>query len=179
MNPHSKAIIPMAGVVTLFVAGTMMAETLTAPVKSTIADFQRVDPGLTNLFASAKGFVVFPEIAKGGFVLGGAHGNGHVFAGGQLIGGAELTQVTVGAQIGGQIYSELIFFQTDTALADFKEGRLKLSAQVSAIAAAEGVAEHAKYHDGVAIFTLPRQGLMGEASVGGQKFRFKSLAVQP
>jgi lipid-binding SYLF domain-containing protein len=179
MHRRSPSFLSLIALTALAIAGKVVAGTLTEPVKRTIADFQRTDPGLTNLFASAKGYVVFPENAKGGLVFGGAHGQGHVFAGGQLIGGVELTQITVGAQIGGQVYSEVIFFETESALTDFKAGKLKLSAQVSAIVAAEGVAEHAKYHHGVAIFTLPRQGLMGEAAVGGQKFRFKPLTVQP
>lgn len=160
-------------------AAGVRAGTLTVPVQEAIAAFQRADSGLTNFFATAKGYVVFPEITKGGLVFGGARGRGHVFEAGQLIGGAEMTQVTVGAQIGGQVYSEVIFFETDAALADFKASKLKMSAQLSAVAAAEGVAKNAKYHEGVAIFTLPKQGLMGEASVGGQKFKFKPLTEQP
>lgn len=158
---------------------TLLAGSLTGPVQETIAAFCRTDSTITNHFGAAKGYVVFPEITKGGLVFGGAHGDGHVFEAGRLVGGAELTQVTVGAQIGGQVYSEVIFFATEAALADFKASRFKMSAQVSAVVAAEGVSQHAKYHEGVAIFTLPKQGLMGEASVGGQKFKFKPHADKP
>lgn len=176
-KPNSVSSLRLAALAgSLLLASLAAAETLTVPVQQTIESFKRADPGLTNFFDSARGYVVFPEISKGGLVFGGAHGKGHVFAGGQLIGGAEVTQVTFGAQIGGQVYSEVIFFETDQALEDFKASKFKMSAQVSAIAAAEGVAKNAKYHEGVAIFTLPKQGLMGEASVGGQKFKFKPLA---
>lgn len=169
---------PSTGLVPLLVLATaslVMAGTSTVEVQQTIEDFKRADSSLASYFDTAKGYVVFPEITKGGLVFGGARGHGQVYAGGVLIGDAELTQVTFGAQIGGQVYSEVIFFENDRALEDFKASKLKMSAQVSAIAAAEGVAEHAKYHDGVVIFTLARQGLMGEASVGGQKFTFKPV----
>jgi lipid-binding SYLF domain-containing protein len=149
---------------------------LATRVTEAVAAFQRADSGLAKFFADAVGYAVFPDIGKGGFVIGGARGEGQVFADGQLIGTATLTQVTVGAQVGGQVYSEVVFFQTRAALDDFKASKTKLSAQVSAVAAAEGVAKNAKYHEGVAIFTLAKQGLMAEASAGGQKFKFKPLA---
>jgi lipid-binding SYLF domain-containing protein len=114
-------------------------------------------------------------VGKGGFIIGGAHGNGHVFEKGKLIGYGSLTQVTVGAQVGGQEFSEVIFFESKEALAKFKESEFAISAQVSAVAAAEGVSKNAKYVDGVMVFTKAKQGLMAEASVGGQKLKFEPL----
>ena len=84
-----------------------------------------------------------------------------------------LSQVTVGAQLGGQTYSEIIFFEAAPALTDFKNGTMALAAQVSAVAASAGASENAKYQNGVAVFTSGKGGLMFEASVGGQKFRFE------
>ncbi len=170
------------GILTLcLLAGApgMRAETASAATRETLDVFRRPERGLTNYFANAKGYAVFPEITKGGLVFGGAHGAGEVFAGDQLIGRARLTQVTVGAQIGGQVYSEIIFFETAQALEDFKASKLKVSAQVGAVASAESVGQTAKYHQGVAVFTFARQGLMGEASVGGQKFKFEAIAAAP
>jgi lipid-binding SYLF domain-containing protein len=140
-----------------------------------IAAFRKADSGLSKLFDKSAGYVVFPSIAKGGLVFGAAHGKGLVYEKGKLIGTAALTQVTVGAQIGGQAFSEVIFFQNTPALEHFKESNLEMSAQVSAIAAAEGAAQHARYIDGVAVFTRPIRGLMAEASIGGQKLRFTPL----
>ena len=71
-----------------------------------------------------------------------------------------------------QVYSEVIFFNKKENLQNFKESRFALSAQVSAVAAAEGAAANAKYEHGVAVFTVAKGGLMYEASVGGQKFKF-------
>jgi lipid-binding SYLF domain-containing protein len=83
-----------------------------------------------------------------------------------------MTQVTVGAQLGGQQYSEIIFFDSKDALDNFKGGHFEMSAQVSAVAAAEGASANAKYRQGVAVFTMAKGGLMYEASIGGQKFTF-------
>jgi lipid-binding SYLF domain-containing protein len=142
-------------------------------VLEAIAAFRRVDASMGPVFASARAYAVFPSVGKGGFGLGGAHGNGELFEHGAVTGRTSLTQVTVGFQVGGQVYREVIFFEDPAALASFKKGHFALSAQVSAVAAAEGAAANAKYREGVLVFTLAKGGLMLEASVGGQKFSFK------
>ena len=148
---------------------------LQADVNAAIKAFKQADTSLKDTFKKATGYVVFPNVGKGGFILGGAHGNGHVYEAGKVIGYASMTQVTVGAQIGGQGLSEVIFFETKEALAKFKESGYSMSAQVCAVAAAEGASKNAKYVDGVMVFTKAKSGLMAEASVGGQKFTFEPV----
>jgi lipid-binding SYLF domain-containing protein len=89
-----------------------------------------------------------------------------------------MTQVTVGAQLGGQTYSEVIFFENEKTFRDFQRGEFALAAGVSAVALSAGNARNAKYQSGVAIFTATKGGLMFEASVGGQKFSVKPLQQQ-
>ena len=62
-------------------------------------------------FKSSYGYAVFPTIGKGGFVVGGAHGKGRVYQKGKYIGDTSMTQLSVGLQLGGQAYSEMIFFE--------------------------------------------------------------------
>jgi len=135
----------------------------------------RQDSSLKKLFDEAAGYVVFPTIAKGGFVFAGAHGKGLVYEEGKLVGLASVSQATIGAQIGGQVYREAIFFETRDALLSFKQSRVEISAQVAAVLAAEGAAAGAKYSEGVIIYTDPIKGLMAEASVSGQKFTFTAI----
>jgi lipid-binding SYLF domain-containing protein len=151
-------------------------EKLQADVDAAIKAFKKVDPGLNDMFEKAAGYAVFPNVGKGGFIVGGAHGNGQVYEKGKLVGHASLTQVTVGAQVGGQEFSEVIFFETKETLAKFKESEYSMSAQLSAVAAGEGASKDAKYVDGVMVFTKAKEGLMAEASVGGQKFKFEPVA---
>ena len=146
---------------------------LQADVDAAIEMFKQADAGLKDMFKKAAGYAIFPSVGKGGFIIGGAHGKGQVYEKGKLIGYASLTQVTVGAQIGGQELSEVIFFETKSALGKFKEGGFAMSAQISAVAAAEGASRTAKYVQGVLVFTKAKHGLMAEASVGGQKFKFE------
>lgn len=149
------------------------AKKLHKEVGQAVALFKKKDEGLKKFFDKAAGYAVFPKIAKGAFGIGAAHGEGEVYAKDKRIGTASLSQVTVGFQLGGQVYSEIIFFKDPKALDDFKSGQFAMSAQVGAVAAASGASANAKYQQGVAVFTMAKKGLMYEASVGGQKFSFK------
>ena len=141
-------------------------------VPPVIAKFKEKDPGMEKIFSDAVGYAVFPTVGKGAIGIGGARGKGWVYHGGSVIGKSTLTQVSIGFQLGGQAYSEIVFFQTRQALANFKLGHLKLDAQASAIALTARASTDLAYRNGVAIVTMAKGGLMYEASVGGQKFSF-------
>ncbi len=140
--------------------------------QETVALFKKTDPGLSRFFEGSVGWAVFSTVGKGAIGIGGAYGDGVLFQSGKAVGTCSLAQVTVGFQLGGQAYSEIVFFESEKTLADFKKGSFALAAQVSAVAAAEGASANAKYEQGVAVFTVAKGGLMYEASVGGQKFSF-------
>lgn len=142
-------------------------------VKTAILDLLEKDPGMNDWFANSAGYAVFPKVGKGGIGVGGAYGKGLVISGDKVIGTTSLSQVSIGLQLGGQVYSEYIFFRDATALSDFQRGNFELGAQASAVAATAGASADAAYNKGVAIFTNVTGGLMYEASVGGQKFKFE------
>jgi lipid-binding SYLF domain-containing protein len=131
------------------------------------------NPTIQQHFYDAHGFVVYPVITKGGLGIGGAGGKGLVFEDYKVIGGASLAQATLGLQAGGQQYMEVIFFEDKAALDRFKEGKIKFSGQASAVALKDGASVDVDYQDGVAVFTKAKGGLMAEASLGGQKFKYK------
>ncbi|HXB94133.1 MAG TPA: lipid-binding SYLF domain-containing protein [Puia sp.] len=144
--------------------------------RDAMKEFIHTDSLMQNLFNNAYGYVVFPSIGKGAFGVGGASGRGTVFEKGAVIGKAKMTQVTIGFQVGGQAYREVVFFQEKSALDRFKENNVEFSAQVSAVAAKSGASGNAKYTDGILIFTQQKGGLMYEASVGGQKFKYTAFS---
>ena len=145
-----------------------------------------------RFFGGSYGYAVFPTIGKGGFVVGGAHGSGRVYARGAHVGDTSMTQVTVGFQLGGQAYSEIIFFEDQRAFDAFTSGNFEFGAQATAVAitagasaqastggtgaGASGTQNHARtaggYQNGMAVFTVAKGGLMYEASIGGQKFGY-------
>jgi len=153
-------------------AALLLTGDLHHDVLKAVSTFKTSDPALQKFFDNSAGYAVFPTVTKGAMGVGAAHGDGEVIQHGVVTGTTSLTQVTVGAQLGGQQYSEVIFFQDKDALDSFKGGHFTMSAQVSAVAAAEGASANAKYSSGVAVFTVAKGGLMYEASVGGQKFSF-------
>jgi len=148
---------------------------LQAEAHSAIDNFQKADSSLKTYFENSAGYVVFPSVGKGGMVVGGARGKGILYEKGKPIGTATLTQASIGAQAGGQTFAEVIFFETPRAIEDFKGGKFEMGADVSAVAAAEGASKTVKYKDGVMVFALPKKGLMVQASVGGQKFKYEPL----
>ena len=144
-------------------------------VQMAIQKFKEGDPGLQAWFKEAYGYVVFPSVGKGGFGIGGAHGKGLVYEQGKLVGKSTLTQVTIGFQFGGQAFSEVIFFKDKIAFDDFTRGNFEFGAQVSAVALKAGVSADLAYNKGVAVVTATKGGLMYEATVGGQKFKYEKI----
>ncbi len=150
-------------------------QALQAQSRTAINDVKLQDPSIQKFFDHAYGYAVFPKIAKGAAGVGAANGDGVVYEQGQPVGIAEMTQVTLGLQLGGQTYAEYIFFQDKAHLDVFKGGNTEFAANASAVAVKSGAAATNDFSNGMAIFTMPLGGLMFEASIGGQKFRYRPL----
>jgi lipid-binding SYLF domain-containing protein len=144
-------------------------------IKETKARFTEKDAGIEKLFKNSVGYAIFPKVYKAGIGFGGAIGKGRVYQGGKHIGDTSLKQATVGFQLGGQAYSEVIFFHDQDALNAFKSGNFEFGAQVSAVAATAGASDDASFDQGMMVFTVEIGGLMYEATVGGQKFSYKNV----
>jgi len=168
----------MIGVVALF-SLLALAQPISAQsdedVQEVIQKFEEGDPGMQAWFREAYGYAVFPSVGKGGIGIGGAHGKGLVYEQKNLVGKTTLTEVTVGFQLGGQAFSEVIFFKDKTAFDDFTRENFEFGAQVSAVALTAGASADLAYNGGVAVVTATKGGLMYEASVGGQKFSYEKI----
>ena len=131
-------------------------------------------PELEPFFEQADGFALFHNVGKGGIGIGGASGKGEVFRSGIVIGSTSLKQISIGFQLGGQAFSEIIFFKEERDTERFINGNFEFGANASAVLIKKGVSVETTYSDGIAVFTLAKGGLMYEASIGGQKFSFES-----
>lgn len=160
--------------------------------QNTIKAFAKAEQS-GKIAETAYGYAVFPTIGKAGFGIGGAYGQGRVYEKGKYIGNTSMTQLSVGFQLGGQGFSQIIYFEDQAALKTFTKGEFEFGAEASAVAITAGAGaktsttgssaqisgdrENAKsvgaYNHGMAIFTLPHGGLMYEATVSGQKFSYK------
>ncbi len=139
-----------------------------------IVRFKSKDASISKFFDTASGYAVFPTVGKGAIWIGGAYGRGELYEKGVMVGYCDLSQATIGLQLGGQAYSEVIFFENDVSLHDFKANNFAFSANASAVAANVGASTTADYEDGVLVFTRTKGGLMFEASIGGQKFSYEA-----
>ena len=187
---RTPSIVKIILLLTFLFANTAFADNY----QKTIDLFKNAGESST-FFANSYGYAVFPSIGKGGIGIGGAHGNGGVFVAGKQVGDTSMTQLTIGFQLGGQAYSQIIFFKDKRAFDEFTTGEFEFGAQATAVAITAGAsagtsttgssagASSSKdsastagggYHKGMAIFTVAKGGLMYEASIGGQKYKYKS-----
>lgn len=147
-------------------------DTLHDNAVAALNQMQREDPSLRSLLDRSAGYAIFPDVGKGGFIAGGSYGRGEVYQNGRFIGYADIKQATVGAQVGGETFSQLIVFENQNALDKFTRGQWAPAANASAVALKAGAAGSTNFKDGVAVFSRPQGGLMLEAAIGGQKYDF-------
>ncbi len=158
--------------------------------QATVVKFR--DLGNVNeMLAESYGYAVLPTIGKGGIGIGGAGGKGCVYGGGQHTGNVSMGQVTIGFQLGGQAYSQIILFKNRDVYLEFIDGNFEFGADATAVALTYGAQAGANtkgssasagetkgkgsWMRGMAVFTLAKGGLMYEASIGGQKYNYKPL----
>jgi len=148
---------------------------------------------LQSYFRNAYGYAVFPRVVKGGFIGGAAYGSGRVYRRHRYVGSCTMYQLSVGAQLGAQLYREIIFFKNRDAFESFTSGDFEGDATASAVLLS--FAAHAKigttghsagvstirprteqfadgYINGMAAFVHVRGGAMYEAALSGQHFGF-------
>ena len=183
------AKLAMAVVALAMVGGSALAAT----DAETVALFKKAGES-SKFFSKSYGYAVFPTVGKGGIGIGGAYGKGSVYQGGKRTGEVKMNQISVGLQLGGQAYSEIIFFKDKSAYDSFVSGNFEFDAGASVIAikanasASAGTSgatssagsrkgsqtEGSGYYKGMAVFAIAKGGLMYEATLAGQKFKFKA-----
>ncbi|MFN0011860.1 MAG: hypothetical protein ACKVS8_09485 [Phycisphaerales bacterium] len=137
------------------------------------AAFLAADPGLKRFFDSAAGYVVFPSVGKGGFIITVAGGDGVMYnKAGNVLGYASMSSVKAGAAVGGQGFKELIFLKEPADISRFQSGGVEFDASASAVIAKSGASASNDYRNGVAVFITGETGAMLDASIGGQGFKF-------
>jgi hypothetical protein len=180
----------MAAILVVILSGPAMADKFA----DTMAVFKKSE-AVQPFFKNAYGYAVFPTVGKAGIGIGGSYGTGQVYRGGKVTGETSLIKATIGFQLGGQAFSQMIFFEDKRAYEEFTSGNFEFDATASAVAItagaqakagtegasagasagpATGKQAKASYHKGMAVFVHTKGGLMYEAAIGGQKFSFKA-----
>lgn len=151
-------------------------QSLVGESEAAVASMTAKDPSLRNMLDRHSNYAVYPNVGRAGAIVGGAYGRGVVFEDGRPVGFTELNQASVGAQIGGQSYSQIIVFENEAALNRLKAGNFDVGAEASAVALTAGAAAATSFEGGVAVFQLPRGGLMAAATVNGQKINYEPMS---
>ncbi len=145
---------------------------LVQEAEHTVKWASQVNSEVRYYMARSPAYAVFPQVGKGGLIVGAGYGKGALYEQGHFAGYCDVRQLSVGAQIGGQEYSQIVFFETPLALSRFKNGHAVYHAAVSAVAADASASGGSQYQDGIAVIVLDSQGLMAEAAMGRQEFRY-------
>ncbi len=148
---------------------------LKGDVESTIETCKSKYPEKSAEFKSAYAYAVYPSVGKGGFIVGGFEGKGLVYERGALVARSSLGGGTLGAQIGGQSFSEVLFFKDKPAFEKFKRGETAFQAGGSATAGGASASAANDYKDGVMVLTFGGAGLMLEGVIGGQTFSYEPI----
>jgi hypothetical protein len=179
----------------MFVAALILSNPAHADKFTDTIEIYKKSEAVQPFFKNAYGYAVFPTVGKAGIGIGGSYGNGQVYQGGKVTGEVSLIKGSIGFQLGGQVFSQMIFFEDKRAYDEFTSGEFEFDASASAVAItagaqakagtegatagasvgpATGVQAETNYHKGMAVFVHTKGGLMFEASIGGQKFNFKA-----
>jgi lipid-binding SYLF domain-containing protein len=150
---------------------------LHAEVGATLKRMVEKDPGLAKALQQAYGFVVFPSVGKAGLALGCSYGLGEVFKKDKLVGYGAIVQLTLGVQVGGQTFSELVLFQDENTLNTFKQSKVGFAANASTVIVKAGAAATNSYKGGMQVFVDAEGGLMLELAIGIQKLIFRPAAL--
>ena len=145
-------------------------------IEAAVLKISGENPKLASLFDTAYGYTIFPIVGEGGLLIASGFGRGSVFEEGHLIGYARVDEHSIGAVLGGEKWTLLIFFQDKAALSTFTEGKFAWNAKANAVAGTAGSAVGSNYSDGVIVVRVDPAGLMGNASAGFSNYKYLSLA---
>ena len=151
---------------------------LHADVVATLNRMKEKDESLARQIDEAFAYVVFPSVGKASLVLGGSYGKGEVLRSGKVIGYAGIVQLTVGVQVGGQTFSELVLLRDEDALKRLKKGKFGFAANASAVIVKAGAAATNDYKDGMQIYVHSEGGLALEGAIGAQKMVYRRAVLR-
>jgi len=181
MRMAAKLYLPVLAVAALAMAGGCETNSPNSPAANTnlngrtqtaLQQMTAQDPHLQDMLNNSVGYVIFSDMGSAAVGIGGASGEGVLYQNGQQVGTVKVGQVSVGPQVGGESYSELIVFQNENSLNRLKNNSLEFGAEANATIIKAGADASTQFSNGMAIFVLPKGGLMAGANINGQKFTY-------
>jgi lipid-binding SYLF domain-containing protein len=152
------------------------SQELHGQVQAVLRHISLVDPGLGKRLEKAYAYAVFPSVGRASALLGASYGKGEVYRKGRLVGYGGVVQLTLGVQVGGQTYTEILVFKSRSEFDYFKQGKMAFAANAAALMVKAGGAATNDVH-GIEVRLFSRGGFQLDVSLGGQKFVFRPAAL--
>lgn len=152
-------------------------QSLQTSARATLDEMIAQNPAIQDTIHNVPAYAVFPSIGKGGVLVGGAHGRGILYENGVPTGYVAVEQASIGAQLGGQSFSELLVLRSPSEVSAVKSGNYSVGAGVGAVVLSTGAAAHTTFDPNASVFVMPRGGLMVDVSVSGQRIKYQSFSA--
>ncbi len=156
------------------IAHAASATEINIGVQQTLKRFKQDIPGGQDFLAKAKGVLVFPNVIKAGFGIGGEYGEGALLIKGKTVAYYSTAAASIGLQLGVQSKSLVIVFLTDEALKHFQHSKGWKAGVDGSVAIVEwGVGEDINtldIEDPIVGFVFSNKGLMFNLTLEGSKF---------
>lgn len=139
------------------------------------------NPFARDLASRSQGVLVFPEMTKGGLLIGGAWGDGALYDRGRSAGYYRSISASYGLEAGLQKYGYALFLMDQNAINKLnRSGGWELGSEPNLTIVDTGVAgslSTTTYDKGSVAIFFDQRGLMGGISVQGTKIT--RLAIKP
>lgn len=152
-------------------------QSLQTSARATLDEMIARNPAIQDTIRNAPGYAVFPSIGKGGVLVGGAHGRGILYERGVPTGFVSVEQASIGAQLGGQTFAQLLVLRTPQQVADVRAGRFTAGADLGVVVLTTGASARTNFNPNASVFVMPRGGLMVDVSVNGQRIKYQSFSA--
>lgn len=152
-------------------------QSLQTSARATLDEMIARNPAIQDTLHNAPAYAVFPSIGKGGVLVGGAFGQGILYENGVPTGFVSVQQASIGAQLGGQTFAELLVLRTPEQVADVRAGRFTAGAHLGVVVLTAGASTGTNFNPNASVFVMPRGGLMVDVSVNGQRIKYQSFSA--
>ena len=150
------------------------AEEINTGVDVTLEEFKKDIKGGEEFLKSAKGVLVFPNIIKAGFIVGGAYGEGALRIAGETVDYYNTVAASWGFLAGAQSVRAIIVFMQDDALKKFRESKgweAGVDGSVTLVnIGAAGTIDTTTIKNPIVGFVFGNKGLMADLSLTGSKY---------
>lgn len=176
-RPVEKVGEKMAGPFHALEKEAKLGPVLHAEVLAALKEIQDKHPEVKKVLKEAAGFAVVPEIGQASLVVGGAYGLGEVFEHEKVVGYAAIVQLTIGIQLGGTTFHELVVFHDEGSLKRFKLGKYAFAADAGVAIVKAGALASKGFGESSSIILFDEGGMLLDLAIGGQKFIFRPAGL--